>query len=186
MSDALHDKGKALEDLFFAERDRQLIQAMKDKAAKEQAAVDLGQVTGIRDAAVLARLAQLGVTPDSLAAFSIVPLLYVAWADRVLDPAEREAVVTEAHAAGIASDSAAGKLLEAWLHESPDDSLFDAWKTYHAALAELLTAAEKQTLHDDLMEKARSVARASGGLLGFGSVSADEKAALAKLEELLG
>lgn len=185
-SDSLHDRGKTLEDIFFAERDRQLIQALKDKAAKDKAAVDLGKLTGIQSAEVLAKVAGLGVTADSLAAFAIVPLLYVAWADSVLDTAEREAILLEAAAMGLDDDSPGYTLLQGWLTREPHPELFTAWRTFHAALAPHLSETERASLKTDLMDKARRIARSSGGLLGLGSVSADEREALRKLDELLG
>ena len=93
MTDTLHERGKALEDMFFAERDRKLINALRDAAAKEQAAVDIGNLTGVSDTSVLQTIAGLGVTAETLAAFSLVPLLHVAWSDKVLDASERDALI---------------------------------------------------------------------------------------------
>lgn len=184
-TDALHDRGKTLEDLFFADRDRQLILAMKEKAARQQAALDLGALTGIQSPEVLASLADLGLTPDTLAAFAIVPLLYVAWADDVLDDGEATAILLEARALGMREDGPGYGLLQSWLSRAPRPELFDAWRAYHQALRPHLTVVERKALHDDLLEKARRIARSSGGLFGLGSVSADEREALRKLEELL-
>ncbi|MCB9666367.1 MAG: hypothetical protein H6732_19810 [Alphaproteobacteria bacterium] len=183
--DPLHDRGKTLEDIFFAERDRQLLVAIKEKAAKQQAAVDLAALTGIQNGEVLDRLADLGLTPDTLAAFAIVPLLYVAWADEVLDDGEAEAILLEARAVGMRDDGPGYALLQSWLSRAPRPELFDAWRSYHQALRPHLTSVERQALHDDLLEKARRIARSSGGLFGLGSVSADEREALRKLDELL-
>lgn len=184
-TDPLHEKGKVLEDIFFAERDRQLIAALKQKADQEQAAVDLGALTGIGDTAVLGRLVGLGVTPDSLAAFALVPLLCVAWADRMLDKAEREAILIEAAAGGLTEGSAGHQLLSGWLSREPNERLVDAWRSYHASLAPHLSDAERAALKASLLEGAQRIARASGGLFGLGSISADEAEALRRLEALL-
>jgi hypothetical protein len=185
MTDTLHERGKALEDMFFAERDRKLINALRDAAAKEQAAVDIGNITGVSDTSVLQTIAGLGVTSETLAAFSLVPLLHVAWSDKVLDSSERDAILVEAVAGGVFRGSAAYSLLEGWLTRAPEPKLFDTWKAYHQALMPKLSESDRAQLKADLIEKARRIARASGGLFGLGSVSADEREALRKLEELL-
>lgn len=185
MSDVLKDRGQALEDIFFAERDRELIAALKEKAEREKAVVDLARITGIDDAAVLDRITGLGVRPDTLTAVSVVPLLFVAWADDTLDPAEREAILTEALDMGLHRDAPAYQLLESWLTRAPNPELFDAWKAYHAELVGHLGADERARLRDELLVKARRIARASGGMLGFGAVSGEEGQAIQRLEALL-
>lgn len=186
MTDHLHARGKALEDIFFAERDRKLIEAMREKAALDQTALDLAQVTGVADSGVLHVVAALGVSPETLAAFSLVPLLHVAWSDTLLDTGERDAILVEAVNGGVFRGSAAYALLEGWLTRAPEPELYAAWKAYHAALAPKLSEAERAAFKASLMERARRIARASGGLFGLGSVSADETEAIRKLEELLG
>ncbi len=186
MTDALHARGKTLEDLFFEERDRELLARLRKKAEAEQTLTDLRGVTGIQNQAVLERIVGLGVKPETLSAFSLVPLLHVAWADRELDPAERAAILVEAEAMGLAHDSAAFGLLQAWLERGPSDDLFEAWQSFHTSLAPHLSAEERAQIRDDLTEKARRIARASGGVLGIGAVSGVEKAALERIEALLG
>jgi|JI7StandDraft_1071085.scaffolds.fasta_scaffold481539_1 hypothetical protein len=186
MSDALTERGRALEDMFFAARDQERVAALRARAELEGAAASLSQQTLVEDEAVLHRVVGLGVTVETLAAFSVVPLLYVAWGDRVLDPAERDAIVAEAVAAGIETGSAAHDLLQSWLTRSPNPELFEAWRAFHAELAPHLSERERGALKEDILSKAARVARASGGFLGFGSVSAAEQAALRQLETLLG
>lgn len=186
MSDTLKERGQALEDMFFAEHDRKLIAALKERAAKKEAAEAIGHQTGIDDGEVLSAVAELGVTEESLAAFSMMPLLYVAWGDNVMDEAEKVAILTEALASGIHRDSAAYHLLELWLTREPHPELIATWQSFHTALAAQLSESKRQAIKDDLIARAQRVARASGGFLGFGSVSAAEQAVLEKLEALLG
>ena len=184
-SDALSERGKVLEEIFFAEREQQRIAALKERAATESAAEGLAEATHIDDGEVLKRVAELGVSTDTLAAFSIVPMLFIAWGDKVLDNAERDAIMVEAVSAGIESGTPAYELLSSWLTRTPQPELFEAWRAFHAELAPHLSERERSALKEDIVAKARRVARASGGFLGLGSVSADEAAALKKLEELL-
>ena len=184
MSD-LSDRGRALEDKFFAERERQLLEALRAKAEAKESAEVLASETGIQDAPLLARMVALGVRADTLAAFAVVPLLHVAWGDDLLDTAEREAIEREALGSGISRESGAFTLLSAWLTREPNRELFDAWKQFHADLAPLLTGEEREALAADLLGRCERVARASGGILGIGAVSASERAALAELRSIL-
>jgi hypothetical protein len=185
MSDLLSERGRALEDKFFAERDRQLLDAIRLKAEAEQATSALGEQTGVTDGPLLTKLVQLGVRVDTLAAFAVVPLLHVAWGDDVLDTSERQAILLEAASSGLSSESPAFALLEAWLTRSPNRDLFVAWRAFHADLVPLLTVEDRQSLADDLLTRCERVARASGGVFGIGAVSSGERAALAELKALL-
>ena len=60
-----------------------------------------------------------------------------AWADGTLDAKERRAVVDRT---GVARDSAAGALLEAWLDRRPDPKLLAAWTHLVQEMCEQLDA----------------------------------------------
>jgi len=185
-TETLGDRGKALEGKFFKDREQAQVNRLKAQQAKDAAVTDLSDITGFADADILRKMVDLGVTPMTLAAFSIVPMLHVAWSDHVLDDAERKSILLEATSAGLKSTSPAYSLLESWLTESPNRELFAAWRTYHTELSAHLSDAEKTTLRTEILAKADKVARASGGLLGFGSVSAEERNALNELSQILG
>jgi len=184
-TESLGDRGKALEGKFFHDREQEQINRLRTQQAKEAAVQELSEITGFSDIGILAKVVDLGVTPMTLAAFSIVPMLHVAWSDRVLDDAERNSILLQATASGLKSTSPAYALLESWLTERANPELFRAWKLYHETLARHLSQDERDRLKADLMAKADSVARASGGFLGFAAVSSEERAALAELEEVL-
>ena len=132
---------------------------------------------------VLDRLLKLGIQAQTFAALCIVPLIEVAWADGALDAKERRAVLEHAGAAGITSGSPAYGLLEAWLEHRPSQQLLDAWRDLVRAIREQIGAEEAGRLKAEIVERARVVARASGGVLGLGSkVSRAEAAMLASLE----
>lgn len=182
----LGDRGKALESKFFRDRESEQIERLKQQRAKDHAVTELAEITGFAEESVLRRMVDLGVTPMTLAAFSIVPMLHVAWSDRQLDAAERKSILLEATGTGLKSTSPAYALLESWLTERPNPDLFAAWREYHEALAPLLKPEEKEALKKEILAKADKVARASGGILGFASVSAEERQALTELERVLG
>ena len=176
----LRDRGRSLEDEFFRREDKRLMERLTELKTAEATREALGKASGITNPAVLDKLVELGIQAHTVAALSVVPLVEVAWADGVLDAKERRAVVERA---GVARDSTAGALLEAWLDRRPDPALLGAWTHMVQAMAEQLPADEAARLKTGLLEGARAVAAATGGLFGVGSkVSAAEATMLAKLE----
>jgi hypothetical protein len=176
----LRDRGRSLEDEFFRREDQRLIKQLSELRAAEATREALAKASGITTPAVLDQLLQLGIRAETLAALSVVPLVEVAWADGELDGRERRAVV---EGAGIAPQSAQGGLLEAWLDRRPDAKLLTAWTQTVRAMRSQLAPDAAARLRTGLLEKARAVAAASGGLFGVGSkVSKAEAEMLAKLE----
>lgn len=175
--------GQDLENEFFRREDQKLIERMRALADQRSAREALARATGIDDPAVLDELMRLEIRPEMVAALSVLPLVEVAWADGKLDLEERNAVLAHAQEDGIAPGSAERVLLEAWLAQRPERRLFDAWTRLVRGLTAKLDAAEAARFRTRLLDRARGVARASGGVLGLGSkVSKDESAALARLE----
>ena len=120
-------------DAVFYNRDKQLMEAFRDRLNQLERRQQLQHVSDIRDEALLDRLLGLGITAESLAALGLVPLVWVAWAD----------------------GEVAGEDFE--------------------------------TLRREILERAGDVARASGGLLGFGEkISPTEQAVLAELQHAFG
>jgi hypothetical protein len=178
----LGDRRRALEDEFFRRQERELLQQLRSTQPETSAQEALAAATGIRDSAVLHTLSTLGITPDTLLALGLVPLVAVAWADGALDAREREAIVTGLTTAGLASDSPAAGLVQSWLASPPPASMLAAWSSYTAALVAQLAPEERTNLRDSVLGRARAVAEAAGGFLGFGNrVSSAEEALLQQL-----
>jgi hypothetical protein len=147
----------------------------------------LAHVSGIRDEAFLDRLLGLGITAESLAALGLVPLVCVAWADGEVAARERERIVALAQAAGIEPQNGRYPLLEHLLKRRPAPEMVAAWQDYIKQLREMMSAEDLETLRLEILNRAGEVARASGGLLGFGDrVSPAEQAVLAQLEQAFG
>ncbi len=183
--DAFRNRERNLEDEFFFRVDQELNRKLREKMETEAGRERLADVTGISDESLVVELFDLGITSETLAAFSLVPLVCVAWADRIVDTLEREAVLKAAHQSGVADDSASYKLLEHWLHNRPPANLFDAWKGYAEALTHSLAPESLGQLRDRLVERARTVAKKTGGFLGLGSVSSTEEDVLRDIEHSL-
>jgi hypothetical protein len=83
----------------------------------------------------------------------------------------------------VGTGSTGQALLEAWLERRPDPKLLDAWTHMVRGLREQLGPDEAARLQAGLLDQARAVASATGGVLGMGSkVSGAEAAMLARLE----
>jgi hypothetical protein len=181
-TDDLRERGRNLEDEFFRRQDAQLLERLRERQGAETRREALTRATGITNAAILDRLGQFGVEAKTVAALRLVPLVEVAWADGSLDANERGAVLARAQAFGIAPGSPEATLLEGWLDYPPDAALQSAWTQLVQGLCEVLPPAEVARMRSGLLEGARAVAGASGGVLGLGKVSAAESAAIARLE----
>ena len=167
--DFLGDRKRALEEEFFRKQERSILERMRAEQATQTARQALSQASGLQDAAVLDRLIGLGMQTDTLVAMGLVPLVAVAWADGALDEKERRAIVSALDTAGITLHSPAGQLIQSWLASAPPASLLEAWKAYIAALCTQLSAADRISLRDSVLDRARAVAAAAGGFLGLGA-----------------
>lgn len=181
----LSDRKKALEEQFFAQQERELRERVRREAAEKERRQALAEASGIHDGAVLDRLAALDLDGGTVAALGLVPLVEVAWADGTLHERERTAVLRAAEEAGVSPGTAAHDLLESWLTHRPGPELLHAWTDYTQALAASLSEAEREGLRHELLDRARKVAEAAGGILGLGKVSDAEKAMIGELEKAL-
>ncbi len=180
----LESKGRLLEDKFFLEQDRILVQKLRELRKMEESKQALSAVSGITNAAVLQKLVELDIHPEILASLAVVPLVEVAWADgRVADRA-RAAIMEASAQNGLAKGSPDYEILDRWLARRPAPELLEAWTHYVHGLCEMMAADEREALRRGLVERARRVAEAAGGFLGLTSpVSAAEQRMLDALEK---
>ena len=179
-----HDRGTSPEDEFFRREDQRLIERLRQLNAAQTAREALSKASGITNPTVLDKLLELKIPPETIAALSVVPLVEVAWADGTLDAKERQEVLRRAGESGFAPGSAQQALLEAWLDRRPEPRLLTAWTHLVQGMCEKLGADEIAKLRSSLLERARSVASASGGMLGLGSkVSKAEASVLTRLDQ---
>jgi hypothetical protein len=174
--------GRSLEDAFFLEHDRDLVERRIQLHRMQKTKEALAEVSGIKDQAVLDQLVRLGVGPETLAALAMVPLIEVVWADGRVDDKERELVLAHAKKQGIQVGSIEHELLDRWLRLRPGNELLEAWRHYVDALCYRMDEAARGALKNELLRDVRAAARASGGFLGLRAISSQEKAVLEKLE----
>jgi len=172
-----------LEDEFFRREDQRLLERLRERQAGEESRAALAAATGVSDPAVLDRMRALEIGPETVAALHLVPLIEVAWADGSLDERERAMVLAQARESGLEDGSPELALLQNWLARKPEPRLLSAWEALVQGLCAEMEPAAIETLRTRLLERAKKVASASGGVLGLGSkVSGAEASALARLE----
>lgn len=184
--DAFKERERALEEEFFRRVDNKLLADLKQKLAAEAERQRWEATLGADDKELIQEMVGLGISAEAAAAMSLVPLVAVAWADGKLDKKERPAILKAAHERGITEDSPAAELLEHWLNDKPTEELTAAWKHYVTAITKQLGHDRRAALRKATMERARSVAKASGGTLGFNSISVSEEKVLSDLEQAFG
>jgi hypothetical protein len=174
--DAFADRGRALEEDYFRKKDRELVEKMRQAAEAEAARESLGQQTGLTDPALIAELQALGFTPETVRLLPLVPVVQVAWAEGSVTAAERKQVVELARTRGIAEGTPADTQLAEWLAIRPSDDVFARATRLIRALLAAPSEEPLAVTADDLVSYCERIAAASGGILGIGRISGQERA----------
>lgn len=177
--DLLIDISRALEERFFRDKDAALLEYLRSEGDKTKLQARLSEVSHMRDTKVLDDLVRVGVNAESFAAFSLLPLVRVAWSDGEVADSERVAILEAAKGEGITQESASYQLLQGWLDEGLDPGLLEAWHNYARALAVELDDVSLAAVRNTTLERAQRVAQAAGGILGIGNrISKNEELSL--------
>jgi hypothetical protein len=178
----LKAKAKALEDSFFAKENERILQELRAVKAAEEKKKEFREYLNIDNEEIITALVELEVEPETLIAFSLVPLVEVAWADGEIQPKERDAIIKAAIERGVEEGSPTCDLLRNWLQNKPDQKLLEVWKGYIEVLKDSLGERSRAHLKSGTMGRARAIAEAAGGFLGVASISAAEKKMIEELE----
>ncbi len=179
--DAFKERGRALEDEYFHRKEQELIATMRERAQAADTRQQLGAQTGVADTQLLADLQELGYTPETVTLLHLMPLVQMTWADGNVSMRERDLIIEAARARGIESGSAGDTQLKGWLATRPSDALFTTTLRAIAAMLASRPESERAAGRKDLMSYMTSIASASGGVLGFGAVSDQERAVLERV-----
>jgi hypothetical protein len=163
----LGDRRAALEEAFFAKHNAQLRRRLQEADQARQNKEALAAASGITDDAVLDRLLDLNIGSDTLAALSLVPLVAVAWADGSIEEKERNVAFSKAAEMDLGNNDISYQLFSQWLSEPPPPALMAAWKDYIAALSAALSPEARPAFKQEILNHARAVAEAAGGVLGL-------------------
>jgi hypothetical protein len=181
--DSLHQRGKALEDMFFQEKDRQLLEKLRADLNSSESKRALTAATGITNSKLLDQLLAAGIRAESLAALSLVPLVLIGWADDTLTADECKSILKSAEESGIEKSSTGYQLIQSWLKQKPDESIQSVWADYIRSVKDSVDAASFEQLKTSVLTRAKKIAEASGGFLGLGKTSSSEQNVLARIEK---
>ena len=173
----------ALENAFFLQEDKKLIEKLQQMQKMQETKEALRAVSGIHNDHVLEKLVKLDIQPQTVAALAVIPLVETAWADGHVDQKERQAILSMVEGHGVKKGSIDHGLLEDWLGHKPSPKLLDAWVHYVEGLCQALTPEERNEFKETILHDVRAVAESSGGFLGLGKSSGPEKAMIQKLEK---
>ncbi|MBL8956472.1 MAG: TerB family tellurite resistance protein [Myxococcaceae bacterium] len=184
-NDSLADRGKELEEAFFRQANQKLTEKLQAENKKKLDKEAISKLTGISSGELLDKLVELNLGASTVAAFGLLPVVEVAWADGRIDDKEKQAVLDASRQAGLTGTAA--EIVEHWLKDQPAKNIFETWKQYIAAIAVRLGPDEKTLMKNEMLGRARAVAEASGGFLGLGNhVSKEEQAVLDKIAAAFG
>ena len=183
--DAITDQARKREEDYFRKRDRELIEKMRQAAAAEQARRDLQARTGLADPELLRDLEELGFTPQTIPLLPLVPIVQVAWAEGGVSEAERKLIVQLARSRGIEAGSEADRQLEDWLDRRPSADVFNRATRLIRAMLDQPSPAAGDLNADELIKYCENIAAASGGVLGMGKVSTEERETMRKIADAL-
>ncbi|MGH8187173.1 MAG: hypothetical protein ACREUC_11465, partial [Steroidobacteraceae bacterium] len=179
--DMIRERGRSLEEDYFRKKDKELIERMRHAAAAEQSRGEMGRKTGLDDPELLKELEELGFTPDTVGLLPLVPVLQMAWAEGGITSAERDLLVKVARSRGVDAGSAADRQLSAWLDRRPDPVVFASAGRLIRAMLDAGSPESGSLSAEELVRYCEKIAAASGGILGIGRISAEEKALLSTI-----
>ncbi|MBC7531202.1 MAG: hypothetical protein H7318_06455 [Oligoflexus sp.] len=182
--DVREEGRRALEEEFFARLNFELKEKLLAEMSRKEAIQELSVASGIKNEKVLGILLDAQITPATLQALSLVPLVRVAWADGEIDGKEQEAVLKAAADLGIDTNHPGYDALKSWLTEAPSDTLFNTWRIYLRELGMTMDKDDFAQVRTEILERAERIAQSAGGFLGLGSkISAAERSELDKIDE---
>lgn len=184
--DSFGSRRVGLEAEHFHRKDAELVGRLKAVFDRKLDREELRKTTGITNDEVLDRLLAVNAKGELLLAFKLYPLVEIAWADGAIHTREVSAVIDAAKKYGLPPHSAALQTLEAWLARGPTPDGRTAWYMFAEELRKSLPPEELNHFREQLLEGARAVAHASGGILGVAfEVSGNEKKVLAGIAKAL-
>ena len=186
MTDAFETRRSGFETEYFHKKDAQLVEKLKAVFNRKLDREQLQKATGITNDEVIERLLAVNAKGELLLAFRLYPLVEIAWADGKIDPKEAKAVIDAAIKLGVPASGSAINALEDWLKRGPTVDGRTAWYAFAGELRKSLNPQELETFRHDLLEGAKTVAKASGGILGVAfEISSGEQRVLDKVSESL-
>lgn len=175
------DIAKGREDAYFRQKEAELADKLRVRFHRQQDRERLAKDVGVHDEQILKTFEELGFSRETVTILHLVPLVQVAWSDGSVTGAERAKIHQLAALRGVAPGTSGYVLLESLLDTRPSPAAIDVcWRVIRAMFT-AWPAEKRQAFELSLPAYAAEVASVSGGLLGFGSISADERTALQRI-----
>jgi len=181
--DGLAKRGRGLEEAYFHKREQELIEKLRRRGEEAAARRQLGERAGVADEEILKDLQALGYTPETVMLLHLVPLVQMAWAEGSVSDQERALIVEAARSRGVAEGSEADRQLAKWLATRPSEEVFDTTLRAIGAILQAGPAGERDASQRDLLSYCTAIASASGGILGFGKVTDQERQVLDRISQ---
>ena len=115
----------------------------------------------------------------------LVPLIQTAWGEGGVSDKERALIVKAARSRGITEGTPCDQQLNMWLSIQPADEVFEKSLRAIRTILQAQPADVREASEKDLLSLATAIAAASGGLVGFRAVSAEERQILAHISDEL-
>ena len=179
--DLFAERGRTLEEEYFRKREKELIEKMRQHAEAEAARRRLGEQAGVADEEILQDLQALGYTAETVALLHVVPLVQMAWAEGNVSDRERDLILEAARARGVEPGSAADRQLASWLTRRPSEDFFEKTLRAIGAILQAQPPEMRAASEKDLLSYCTAIASASGGIMGFRTVSDEERQILGRI-----
>jgi hypothetical protein len=183
--DAFGDRRRGLEEEYFHRKERELIEKMRRHAEQESTRRRLGEKVGVASEEILNDLQELGYTPETVMLLHLAPLIQTAWAEGGITPRERELIIKAARSRGIDAGTAADAQLTTLLTDRPSEAYFEKTLRAIGAILQAQPPDVGQKTAHDLVSLSTAIAAVSGGIMGFHTVSDEERQILAHISEEL-
>ncbi len=179
-------KSQRIVELKFGQLELDLLESYRGCAKQAEVIKQLHEKTGISDRSLMERLYQAGFTADTIEVLTWLPVALVAWASDGVTPDEKVAASVSESASTSVQDNQQMRLYASWFEERPREDLAKLWEDYTIASRQVCDRDQHVAMGHDVLKVATNVARASGGFIGFGSISAAEQRVLDRIRHVYG
>jgi hypothetical protein len=119
VSDAFERRRRSFEAEYFSRKEAHLVNKLKEVFSKKIDKEKVRKATGIKNERLLDNLVTLNVSGELLAAFNLLPLVEVAWADGAVDEREVRALMAALEQQGILPGTPAYSRMEFAIKTGP-------------------------------------------------------------------
>ena len=171
---------------YFHRLDCQLIQKMRERAAREEEHRRMAELYRIEDLQLLEALEKLGYTHRTIVLLELVPLIELAWSDGSVSSAERDWILRFARARSITEDMPSWRQLTSWLDHCPSPAFFEGtWRAIKAHAA-FLSAEERTAAREVIIRACTDFAAATCQRFGWhGRICAAKRRVLEEIRKRL-